>query len=79
MVGFTKSLAKEVGRRGVRVNVVLPGYVATDMTAAISSDPARLKAIEVRGEEEEVVVLLRVVVVMMVQVVVEVKVVGVVW
>ena len=34
--GFTKSLAKELGARGVTANVVAPGYVATDMTEAIS-------------------------------------------
>ena len=33
VIGFTKSLARELGGRGVRANVVAPGYVATDMTA----------------------------------------------
>lgn len=33
IIGFSKSLAKELGRRGVTVNVIAPGYVATDMTA----------------------------------------------
>jgi 3-oxoacyl-[acyl-carrier protein] reductase len=33
LVGLTRSLAREVGPRGVRVNAVLPGFVATDMTA----------------------------------------------
>ncbi|MBX2814731.1 MAG: SDR family NAD(P)-dependent oxidoreductase, partial [Saprospiraceae bacterium] len=32
MVGFTKSLAKEVGSRGIRANVVAPGFIATEMT-----------------------------------------------
>lgn len=32
MVGFTKSLAREVGSRGITVNVVAPGYIQTDMT-----------------------------------------------
>ncbi len=36
IIGFSKSLAKELGRRGVTVNVVAPGYVETDMTAAIA-------------------------------------------
>jgi 3-oxoacyl-[acyl-carrier protein] reductase len=33
MIGLSKSLAKELGKRGVTVNVVAPGYIATDMTA----------------------------------------------
>ena len=32
LIGFSKSLAKELGARGVCVNVLSPGYVATDMT-----------------------------------------------
>ncbi len=35
IIGFSKSLAKELGSRGVTVNVVAPGYVETDMTAAL--------------------------------------------
>ena len=33
--GFTRCLAKEVGRRGITVNAVAPGFIATDMTQAI--------------------------------------------
>jgi 3-oxoacyl-[acyl-carrier protein] reductase len=33
VVGFSKSLAREVATRGITVNVIAPGYVATDMTA----------------------------------------------
>lgn len=40
IIGFSKSLAKELGGRGVTVNVVAPGYVETDMTAKLS-DAAR--------------------------------------
>ena len=32
MIGFSKSLAKEIGSRGITVNVVAPGFIATDMT-----------------------------------------------
>jgi len=32
MLGFTKSLAKEVGSRGITVNTVAPGFIDTDMT-----------------------------------------------
>jgi 3-oxoacyl-[acyl-carrier protein] reductase len=32
MIGFTKSLAKEVGSRNITVNTVAPGFVETDMT-----------------------------------------------
>jgi len=38
LIGMVKSLAKEVGARGIRVNAVAPGYIATDMTAALSDD-----------------------------------------
>jgi 3-oxoacyl-[acyl-carrier protein] reductase len=35
MVGFARSLAKEVGRDAIRVNVLAPGFVDTDMTSAV--------------------------------------------
>ncbi|HEU0195841.1 MAG TPA: 3-oxoacyl-ACP reductase FabG [Nevskiaceae bacterium] len=35
LAGFSRALAKEVGRRGVTVNVVAPGFVETDMTAGL--------------------------------------------
>lgn len=40
IIGFSKSLAKELGSRGITCNVVAPGYVATDMTARLG-DAAR--------------------------------------
>lgn len=38
MTGFTKSLAAEVGSRGITVNCVAPGFIQTDMTAELSED-----------------------------------------
>jgi 3-oxoacyl-[acyl-carrier protein] reductase len=36
LVGFTKSVAREVASRGITVNAVAPGFIETDMTAAMS-------------------------------------------
>ncbi len=38
MIGFTRSLAKEVGSRGITVNAVAPGFIETDMTDALDDE-----------------------------------------
>lgn len=38
LVGFSKSLAREIGSRGINVNVVAPGFIDTDMTQALSDE-----------------------------------------
>jgi 3-oxoacyl-[acyl-carrier protein] reductase len=47
MVGFTHSLAREVGSLGITVNAVAPGFVKTDLT--VSADPRQLEAIARRS------------------------------
>ena len=38
IIGFSKSIAKEVGSRGIRSNVIAPGFIATDMTHALTEE-----------------------------------------
>jgi 3-oxoacyl-[acyl-carrier protein] reductase len=38
LIGLTKALCREVGSRGITVNAVAPGFIATDMTAGLAAD-----------------------------------------
>jgi NAD(P)-dependent dehydrogenase (short-subunit alcohol dehydrogenase family) len=38
LIGFSKSLAREIASRGITVNVVAPGFIETDMTRALNED-----------------------------------------
>ncbi len=38
LIGFTKSVAKEYGSRGILVNAVAPGFIETDMTSGLPED-----------------------------------------
>ena len=38
IIAFSKSLAREIGSRGITVNVVAPGFIDTDMTRALTED-----------------------------------------
>jgi 3-oxoacyl-[acyl-carrier protein] reductase len=38
IIGFTKSIAKELGSRGIRCNAIAPGFIITDMTAKLSDE-----------------------------------------
>ena len=38
MIGFTKSISKEVGSRGIRCNAIAPGFIETEMTAKLPED-----------------------------------------
>lgn len=58
IIGFTKSLAKEVGSRGVRVNAVAPGFIETEMTkklpAEVIAEYAKLIPLGRMGSTEDV-------------------------
>lgn len=51
IIGLTKSMAKEIGSRNIRVNAIAPGFIITDMTGALSD--------EVRKEWEKTIPLRR--------------------
>lgn len=59
LIGMTKTVAAEVARKGVTVNAVAPGFIATDMTAALP--PAVIEAVPARraGQPEEVAACVR--------------------
>jgi len=42
LVGFSKALAREIGSRGITVNVVAPGFIETDMTRALGEDARKV-------------------------------------
>jgi 3-oxoacyl-[acyl-carrier protein] reductase len=58
VIGFTRSLAKEIGSRGITVNAVAPGFIATDMTAALGEGAAEAATKQITmgrlGRPEEV-------------------------
>ncbi len=54
IIGFTKSIAKEYGERGIRVNAVAPGFIRTDMTAVLDEKyrETMVKSVPLRREGE---------------------------
>ena len=50
MIGFTKSLAREVGVRGITVNAVAPGFIKTDMTDNLPNDQKEALASQIPME-----------------------------
>ncbi len=58
IIGLTKSVAKELGPRGIRANAIAPGFIITDMTAALSADVRKqweaMIPLRRGGEPEEV-------------------------
>ena len=47
IIGFTKSLAREVGVRGITVNAVAPGFIETDMTDSLPDDQKEVLAAQI--------------------------------
>ena len=56
LIGFTKSLAKELGSRNIRVNAIAPGFIETDMTKDLGNTEEFLKLIPLKrmGKPEDI-------------------------
>ena len=55
VIGATKALAQEVGRRGITVNAIAPGFIKTDMTVALNEKEMKaMIPVQRFGEPEEV-------------------------
>lgn len=58
MIGFAKSLAREIGSRGITVNTIAPGFIQSDMTDALPEEQKEALAKEIAlsrlGEPEEI-------------------------
>ena len=61
VIGFTKTVAKELASRGITVNAVAPGFIATDMTADLKNIEEILKFIPLGryGQPEEIAGMVR--------------------
>lgn len=61
VIGFTKTIAKELASRGITVNAVAPGFIATDMTSKLNNTEEILKFIPLNryGQPEEVAGMVR--------------------
>lgn len=61
VIGFTKTVAKELASRGITVNAVAPGFIATDMTSKLSNTEDILKYIPLGryGQPEEIAGMVR--------------------
>ncbi|RUT05200.1 beta-ketoacyl-ACP reductase [Dulcicalothrix desertica PCC 7102] len=61
VIGFTKTVAKELASRGITVNAVAPGFIATDMTDKLSNTEEILKFIPLArfGKPEEIAGMVR--------------------
>ncbi|BAY64705.1 3-oxoacyl-[acyl-carrier-protein] reductase [Calothrix sp. FACHB-1219] len=61
VIGFTKTVAKELASRGITVNAVAPGFIATDMTSNLSNTEEILKFIPLGryGQPEEIAGMVR--------------------
>ena len=61
VIGFTKSVAKELATRGITVNAVAPGFITTDMTSDLNNPEDILKYIPLGrfGQPEEVAGMVR--------------------